>query len=716
MKMKNAVMPAFNNVIFWPLFLMMGMGFIISCNGPQKPSTDILIQSTSEKGEIELPKEATVVQSTNVVLNQKLLKKGAVVSIELFELNLSVTIVEQKTDESRNSTWQGKISDDESSYVLITSYNGVFSSNILYKGTLYQLRYIGNKVYQLRKIDQTKFIEEQDPLYLNVDTKPDDALSPCPNTDSEDIIDVMVLYTAAAKNASGGQANIEAEIYLAVQETNLSYQQSGVSTSISLVHTSESSYTETGSFATDVIWLQSNTGVANLRDLYFADLVVLIEEVSGFACGRAYSIMNTVSTNFEANAFCVVNRSCSTGYYSFGHELGHLMGCRHNCQQDGTLLPYDYAHGYAYCGSGFKWRTVMSYNLCGNTRIPFWSNPNNQYNNGTTNSATGTTAAVGVCQADNRRTINENALTVANFRCSSESTADVWMKDSWNDTGAEPDPNTVGENFWLSPYIWVRNNKDNQLNNQHQHQDPEFGNTNYVYVKLHNGGSSINGILQLWYANASLSLFWPADWTQLTSIPLMIAPNSTRIVEHTWNNLPGTGHYCMLARWVSAADPMAFTENIDINYNTIQNNNIVWKNMTIVDLVNDEQDIVELNFIPLDNCLISFDFDYSSPFMPFLPEGELLFSFDEETYERLVKDKINGKGFEEIKPNLFKVTDSQNVSLSNIESRKDQRSTLKLFFNKQDAQNQMSLLHIKQSVDGKVIGGVSYEIRLNYLE
>jgi hypothetical protein len=50
---------------------------------------------------------------------------------------------------------------------------------------------------------------------------------------------------------------------------------------------------------------------------------------------------------------------------------------------------------------------------------------------------------------------------------------------------------------------------------------------------------------------------------------------------------PGKGHFCMLARWVSAADPMTFAETSDITYNVRQNNNIVWRNLNIVDLGGD---------------------------------------------------------------------------------------------------------------------------------
>jgi len=59
------------------------------------------------------------------------------------------------------------------------------------------------------------------------------------------------------------------------------------------------------------------------------------------------------------------------------------------------------------------------------------------------------------------------------------------------------------------------------------------------------------------------------------------------VVEAQWNNLPGTGHFCMVARWVSGSDPMRTPETTDINANVRANNNIVWRNLNIVDLVHD---------------------------------------------------------------------------------------------------------------------------------
>jgi peptidyl-Asp metalloendopeptidase len=209
-------------------------------------------------------------------------------------------------------------------------------------------------------------------------------------------------------------------INLMVSETNTSYSNSGVTPRVRRVHAVEVSYAETGNLSTDLSRLRSTTdgymdNVHSLRNTYKADLVGLITE-SGSACGVGY-LMTTVSTSFATNGFSVTKRSCATGNYSFGHELGHNMGAHHDAYVTSSSGAYSYSYGYVYLPG--KWRTVMAYNngcsavgvSC--TRIAYWSNPDKFYNGVATGvSSTAPNAA------DNRRTLNNTAYTVANFRAS----------------------------------------------------------------------------------------------------------------------------------------------------------------------------------------------------------------------------------------------------------------------------------------------------------
>jgi len=89
------------------------------------------------------------------------------------------------------------------------------------------------------------------------------------------------------------------------------------------------------------------------RDKAGADLAALIVDQADY-CGLADAIMADAST-----AFAVIYHDCATGYYSFAHELGHLMGARHDEQNDPSV-PFSYGHGYRH-DLAPSWRTIMAY-------------------------------------------------------------------------------------------------------------------------------------------------------------------------------------------------------------------------------------------------------------------------------------------------------------------------------------------------------------------
>ena len=130
----------------------------------------------------------------------------------------------------------------------------------------------------------------------------------------------------------------------------------------------------------------------------------------------------SVRSDFDAYGFSVVRLSCAMGKYTFGHELGHNMGARHDRFKDNNDgLPYMFNHGFIRPAPSEKdcnpWRTIMAYNAgckkidkkC--TRQKFWSNPGRSHCGDPTGIAAPDTSA-----ADNRRTLDLTAATVARFR------------------------------------------------------------------------------------------------------------------------------------------------------------------------------------------------------------------------------------------------------------------------------------------------------------
>lgn len=532
--------------------------------------------------------EPTVVRQRLVEVDLRVFDPSAEsISLPLFP-GITISATRDRTSRSKYGTmWTGRVREGRGGRVMFVRHGDVVVANIVDDlGKVYEIRYAGRGVHVIREIDPRKFPKEAEPEPVEARNDPEkDTCATDPPTE----IDAMIVYTDDVRVAVGGIDAAEAEAFLAVEASNQSYINSDISQRLRLVHAAEVTYTESGSSLTDRNALKEPAdgvidAVHTWRNSHAADIVAMLTQTLD-GCGRAY-IMSAVGNNMESSAFGVVKRSCASTNLSYAHEMGHVMSARHDAAADPTNnSPYTYNHGFtkpAPTAPATPWRTVMAYDdaciAAGTncTRLAYFSNPN-------VNDPVGNDA-MGTANADNHLTLNNTALTVANFRCSSPSATNVWMKDTWSDTGLEPDPATAGEGMYRSPYIWVRTSQDTSLTHQHMHENPVPAATNWVYVKLQNGGATAaSGTLELYYANASVSLTWPGSWTLLASIPVnSFAAHSSKILEQQWINTPGPGHFCMTARWVSASDPMATAEGPDIGANTRANNNIVWRNLDIL--------------------------------------------------------------------------------------------------------------------------------------
>jgi hypothetical protein len=680
-----------------------------------------------------------VIRSRDIVVDLSLLKDKRIntVTMPLFDRK-SIRVVrgDLRAERKDGLIWTGTVAGQPGSTVTFAIVGSVVAGNIATgDGKSYQIRYAGRRIHSLREIDGSRVPREREPLRPEPrgrDPRTSAASLDTCTTDSPDTIDIMVVYSTytligAYLGDESGVDAIMAIIYLAVEETNQTFINSAVNTRLRLVHVAPVNYADSGDLQVDLNRVKNGNDnfmdeVPVLRDTYGADIVGLMVEISNDAYVGMANMMTTNSNAFESEAYFVVREGFATVTWTFAHEVGHVMAAQHENPYAGVGV-FPFARGYFNIPqSAVKpWKTIMttpftsSYML---KTVPYWSNPNINY------PPTGTPMGQPANMpnpSDNALALNTTAPTVANFRCSSPGRNDVWMKDTWNDTGAEPDPLTAGEDMWASPYIWVRNTQDTALTHQHEHQNPEYGQTNWVYVKLHNGSASPQtGQVDLRFAHAATGILWPVLWTALPPVTVTIPPHSVKVVEVPWTNVPTNAdpHYCMIARWDSGSDPMTFPEGPSVTVNTRENNNIVSRNMNVVNYVNKPQK-ASFTFrnisVESANLMLSIQSPPVRGAASFFKHGQMVVSFDDKLFG-LVRRGFKRQAGVRVEGRNFIIDGPAGVTFDNIAAAgaMEGRVTLTFIMNK-DAPQRRYVVNATEYGNGKTrkpqtIGGVSYEI------
>ena len=153
--------------------------------------------------------------------------------------------------------------------------------------------------------------------------------------DSNDILDVMVVYTADAVSWSGSNSSMELLILLAMDEANEILANSNVELRLRLVRSMHSvdSFTDPSSMFSVLEWITYSGGAdsifdteQSIREVVGADVLSVFVGPSGY-CGVAY-LADATDSDEERQQFAtsVVAADCATGYFSFLHEIGHNMG------------------------------------------------------------------------------------------------------------------------------------------------------------------------------------------------------------------------------------------------------------------------------------------------------------------------------------------------------------------------------------------------------
>jgi hypothetical protein len=434
------------------LFLLAAAAATLAQTGGGELFTDLSPEALQSVGTDNAGAEVLRTRYAGVDLRlTERLSPGDRLVLHFFEDAVYTLVVDEVQHWGEFLSLVGPVEGLDNSLVAITIGDGQLVVDLIAPQAIYQVRFVDDGVYAIHQIDQSAFPDELTPVEVPAMKEPPlestglalSGIPPAPQADDGSQIDVLVMYTAAARIAAGGTTGIQNLIANAFAVTNQSYAASGVIQRLNPAGYSETSYVETGNMEQDLINLR-NGGVANahtLRDQYQADLVSLIV-ASGQYCGIAYQLGSASDTGFASWAFSVVLRECTVSNLSLPHELGHNMGARHDWFVDSATNPFRYSHGHLNLAD--RWRTIMSYNdycdcsdevfpcpsydarrtkgspVC--DRIPRWSNPSIFYNSDPLGVPEFTcTGSVG-CDADNARTLNNTRVTVANFRVHSSPT------------------------------------------------------------------------------------------------------------------------------------------------------------------------------------------------------------------------------------------------------------------------------------------------------
>lgn len=343
------------------------------------------------------------------------------------------------------------------------------------------------------------------------------------------------------------------------------------------------------------------------------------------------------------------------------------------------------------------------------------------------------------------------------------STLDLYVKDSPDDDGTEP--NTVTQHMWTSQDIWIRNNNDNGL----VHQNPEYKApisippftyypTNYINVRVINKScvaSTGNETLTLNWAKANTALAWPQNWDgslqntagfdlgdELPSVAIPVIPGGGEaIVVIPWavpnpdnySDNDNPWHFCLLSRINATNDPLTSPLTSNPNIMVRNNNNLAWKNLTVVDLIANRSAAMVMVGNPSKSTkkyVLEFYKEKNEGGKAIFEEAEVRLEMDEKIYNAW---KLGGKQEALLKPATQFQTNSfggrlitadeskqlitgNNATLDNLVMRPKESGLITLNFNfltKELTDKTEFTYHVVQKdvTTGEVIGGETFLIK-----
>jgi len=180
------------------------------------------------------------------------------------------------------------------------------------------------------------------------------------------VIDVMTVWTPRAECEESGLSpgctltemtdqNMRNKVALAVQQANTAFDMSNVGVKLCLVAADRIDFIEPPSMQAALTAITDSVAeVKTLREQVGADIVTaIIGDIEPNSCGIAW--VGPIKDKMVA----IAARRCATSTYTWAHEVGHTLGCKHDRGTMNACSASGYDYGWRDPDSNF--RTMMAY-------------------------------------------------------------------------------------------------------------------------------------------------------------------------------------------------------------------------------------------------------------------------------------------------------------------------------------------------------------------
>ena len=332
---------------------------------------------------------------------------------------------------------RGRIMDWPYGHLSISSRDGQSLANIIVPemGLHYAIAYVpeAESHYLIDLGESSRGALECEPMLappvdhaISMDYQAEDE-EPALGPDDPAEIDVMIVYTPAAREWAAEQGGIDLIIAQAMEHAQLALDNSATLITLRLVHAAEVAYVECGDSSVDLrrlTWQEGSAAdpdgamdeVHAWRDAYGADLVALFALLDDVG-GRGWLL--TTSRGQPQYAFSMTRVQQAATHDTHIHEMAHNMGAHHHKDQNVSPGPNsalcDYSAGWRWVGTDLgRYCSIMTYESGSyfadgltHRRVPLFSNPALVH----AGKAAGDAVA-----ADNARTLRESKHIVAAYR------------------------------------------------------------------------------------------------------------------------------------------------------------------------------------------------------------------------------------------------------------------------------------------------------------